>query len=764
MSISRIQRERILEEVTRTLYASGEKPTLSEILNRVSRYVSDNPLGAPLDVTGIAYAEPDMRSKTDLINEALLNTILNIDVAYEATDESVENLMFLTSILKGNLEKLAARRKKIVSKIDDYLFSTYNADGYYYSLSDDFSTLDKTDLPLTSAFVDQAAGVVAIPTNSDLTKKVTIDKITSVEFTAYSPAVARPRIIMKSPFSGAVDGLSNTIWAMEVEMYKPAEVIVSASIGIGTNDEPLHISRIEIDPYGINPVQTWIGTHSGGVGPDGPDTNTTPEFYDTTGSTGSFVNLLSQGIRLGDSFGGKIQTLDYRGVFSDDRRLARTINIVFRKTEPDYVSTDGKLRYHYMFGAKDLTITEHVYDDNATWVSSPLELPPEFNGDLIDAVSLVTKEEVPNDTKIKYYVAADVSDADNVGDFSWKEIVPIDDLRPLAENIVRFDGTNRISRIIKSDPDPANWELIELKSTGANDTLNPAPVFKDSSESFYRIAEFKDDYVLNSLKLEEGIDTVRSLHKDTEYTPGTGAVSGMDLAYWKDYVSGVDTDVDKTYTQLDTSNTFFDGSEVGFDFQSVYAETFLEVQDDLEILFKNCRKIDSNSKTWDVKVYLNGREVADMPVGTDEAIVPWKFNRGINHIILLATIPESDDANPNVYQGQVELMSPDKLSDWGTVKLGTWQYVDPFVMKHNETGEPQTFTIIERDMDGGVIKKEIVSRRTPTNRFRIQYTRPTGGSPTGLRLRADLSRDITNPYVSPKLDLYRLRFAYGGGS
>jgi hypothetical protein len=118
----------------------------------------------------------------------------------------------------------------------------------------------------------------------------------------------------------------------------------------------------------------------------------------------------------------------------------------------------------------------------------------------------------------------------------------------------------------------------------------------------------------------------------------------------------------------------------------------------------------------------------------------------LNHLILLVNIPTGRSV------GTVKLMGDNNLFDFGTVKLDTWSYVDFFDLQHNQAGNPSTFSFFE---------EEIVSRKKPTDNFRLRYALSTGNGPAFLRFRADLSRQDNNPSVTPRLNSYRLRFSYG---
>jgi hypothetical protein len=114
-------------------------------------------------------------------------------------------------------------------------------------------------------------------------------------------------------------------------------------------------------------------------------------------------------------------------------------------------------------------------------------------------------------------------------------------------------------------------------------------------------------------------------------------------------------------------------------------------------------------------------------------------------VVLLVNIPTGKST------GTVRLLGDRGLFDYGTVKLATWTLVDFFDLQFNSTGEPTTFSLYNG---------EIVSRRRPTDNLRLTYATATGRGPSGIRFRADFSREPNNPTLSPRLAEYRLRFSY----
>ena len=301
------------------------------------------------------------------------------------------------------------------------------------------------------------------------------------------------------------------------------------------------------------------------------------------------------------------------------------------------------------------------------------------------------------------------------------------------------------SKFIREDAITNELSLIEPNTSSADVSKhNPSTVIVDGVD-IYRIAEFKEDFIPQTISMEEGVNTTRILST----TLSTLALD--DLSFWTEYINGTSTP-QETYGRIDTGNKFFYGGDVGANDRSVYVETYIDSPIEREPLIKEFRKADANSQQWDVYVFLNGREIGSLPEGTDTALLPWKFNEGLNHIALTINIPASSDAYPSPYLGTLDLMVGDDPSTFGTVKLATWSYIDLFKMSYNETGQPKTFTISDN---------EIISRRKPTTNFRLRYAKSTDRGPTSIRLRADLERSSDNDSVSSIIDSYSVRFSYG---
>lgn len=720
MSIAEIQKRKVLEGVTRALYSAGHKPRTIDIMQEVSEFFSKYSAGNPIPLNMYNLKFND-RSDVDKFNALMASSSMNLDVAYEAAHGHIDELLMLTTLLRANLENLKRKRRALSSRIDDYLLSVYNSDGYFYSVSDTFADLDGTDLVLTSAFVDIEAGELTIPGVGNLTRKVPYSSF-GTPSTSAKVDDADVTVVEKHDFSGSVDGLTNTLWWSEVVLPTEKEVNFVASVPMDGST----ISRIDIDPYTVSPVQVWINVAGGGQ------------------SSSQFGNGIVKDVK--------------RMVFVNDKVKANVIELNFRKDEADYTTNNnGTLAYHYIFGAKSICATEHVYDADALFVSEPLFMPTSLNEDnTVDAVAIVVDDVIPLGSEIDYYVSGVTYDSEDAlesdytaDDFDWKPIVPLGKDSQSGDRIIRLDGALFNTMNIMPDPQNAgDVQLIELDSTNVDlDKRNPTPSIIPGVD-VYRIASVGDNFLKGTAVLEEGVGTTRM------YSVDLNAEATTSLDFWTEIILG-EQESTTQYGTIEDGRSFFYGGDVGESGRSVYVETFLESLTDRDTVIEEFAKIDSNAKQWEMRVFLNGNEVGYLPVGTDKSLIPWTFRQGTNHICALINIPDATDVYPNVYIGNVDIFSDKYLTDYGEVKLATWTYVDLFKMQYNEVGQPFTFTIVNG---------ELVSRRKPTTNFRLRYASKTGNGPDGIRIRADLTRGVDNVNTAPSLRSYRVKFSYGGSS
>lgn len=724
MSISQIQIKNILELVAKSFFVNGVNPQTEQLHSFMSQYFSQNPAGNPVSLDMNAFAK-DIVSNVDTLNDFMAMMIVNIDTLYEICANHVEQTMMLNTILRTHLDRLKIKRKVLEQKIDDYLLGIYNSDGYFYSFSDNFSDVSSIDFNFTSAFIDTDAGITGLPALSSLSRRINPTSVSDPYLTISDDSGNALSWVTKTPFSNAFDGMTNTAWYVEVRTSSPVTVTVNMEISLATSSGSTKVSKIDLVPFGVSPVQCGISA----------------DFIDDNASTFSdvfshYVKTSSEKMSfIGDQINNDVERLKFQLV----------------KTEADYKESNASNKtFVYIFGFKEILITEQVYDTYASLVSLPFGIPFELaNEAVIDSVSIVTDDFVPTNTSLKYYLAPDNTEATSINDFDWKEITPISTSNIAGNTVVHFNGSDTTRKMIRlKTRSSSDIKLIDRNSTSNDLSKRNPTVAYFPTLSVYRIIGFDDEFLSGTISLEEGINTTKIYYCELDPKAITD-----EFSFWKSKFDDPES-FSTTYGEIDSGHEFFYGADVGEDGKSVYSETFVIADREYPVFLKECKKSDSNSQLWDVKVFLNGRLIADMPVGVNKLTVPWKLKEGKNHVVVMSNIPIGTIVNPSPYIGTFNLMTDSNLFDFGTVKLNDWIYVDPFKFQNNQIYNANTFTIYN---------KEIVSGKEPTNNFRLKYKKPTSTSPDSIRFRADFARTSNDSKVSPICDSYRVRFSYAEG-
>lgn len=721
MSIRQVQIKHILELVSQAFFVNGINPLTTQVNKYMTSYFAKNKPGQPLTF------DPNILKDIGPFNFEALNdfmaiSVVNLDTVYEASIQHVDQIMMLNTILRTHLERLRIKRRILEDRVDDYLFGIFNSDGYFYSFSDNLLNRETINFSLSSCFIDFSSGIATLPSLSSYSKKLDLDRFSTPQITVLDSDDKKLDYQEEMSFDHAIDGLTNTAWQIKVvtETIRPITAYVNFQIGRLNNTSV--INKIDITPFGVTPVSCLI------VG----------EFYNS-----------ETPIVYAKPFSRSIKVSNDKMTFIADDTDQQTNAIEFRltKTEPDYKFNEGNKQYNvYIFGIKEIVMMEQAFDQSATFISEPISIDPILGEEkIIDAVSLVVDQVVPRGTSISYYVAADNDIVSGLSSFDWKSISPVQKT-DIENSVVKFGASTTTFKMIRNTiRNNSDINLIPLDNT--NNTLalrNPTPAYMSGSD-IYRVCSFDDDFLSGTLKLEEGINTTKIYYTDYDVRGYTDS-----MVFWREKFDEPSSYL-VSYGEIDTGNDFFYGADIGENFKSIYIETFVYSEKQIPIFLKECKKTDINSRTWSVRVFLNGKEIADMPVGTDSLTIPWKIEEGKNNIVVIVNIPDSTDEAPLPYIGTFSLMDKANVFDYGVVKLSDWTYVDFNEFKYNQVNDPKSFTIYN---------KEIISRRKPTNNFRISYKKSNGLGPKAIRLRADFNRSEYNPKATPMLDSYRVRFSY----
>lgn len=160
--IEDIQKRRFLNNLYKLAYAYGNRIDEETIKNEYSAYFRLNPPGAPMQLQPENLRAQNLIN-VDYINHMMASSIFNMDILYDSVFESVEDLFSIVTSLNARLDALRSRRASLEKRIDDHIFSITNSDGYFASISEEFTDLTGIDTNFSTAFYDQDARCVTLP-------------------------------------------------------------------------------------------------------------------------------------------------------------------------------------------------------------------------------------------------------------------------------------------------------------------------------------------------------------------------------------------------------------------------------------------------------------------------------------------------------------------------------------------------------------------------------------------------------------------------
>jgi hypothetical protein len=703
MNISTIQKRRFLENIYKLYYSNGAKPTEQQILNAFSDYFSVNKAGFPLDID---YAALNGTSKTnvDILNELMINGLFNLDVLYDAILENNDELFTVATTLNKKIENLKTKRKLLESKVDNLLFVNNNTDGYFYSYTENFSSADKIDIPLTTGYVDTSNGSAVISSeNSERYSAFALDNVSGIrpKISLYENGTMLSDNIDIETFNNVFDGLNDTYWLYEHRAQSPIPVSIVMNIPINRN---IILSKIEGYVLTSSPVLTQLKVNY---------------------SDGSPQEVFTKNSNLDyDVFSFSIKPKNYSSV-----------ELTLFKNEPDYIDKESSSPYVYRMGLRDLIIGSVTRSKNGTIVSKPISLPVSTNNQIvIDSVSLDVQEQYMTEGAISYFVAVDNPNATSVYDFNWTPISPSGSQSLGFKNIVNFDGSLKNIKYISSSPTSDQLQLIPVNESSKNiNDLNPnTKIYQD--KKVYRAAALdqNDEHIMPML-----LGNLNSFKH--YYYLGSESQIYKDVNYWVNEINNVDNKLlTNTLVQnLGTISTGITSPSYGYIQTKISCET--------ENTFIN--NIKKSITTFDLAVYLNGIRIADLPSGKLNEAVEWNFLSGINDLVITYNKPNTGAVSFTLTDGT-------DLSTYGSIFTDYFFYLNSFDFRNRNMNDNLYFTI-----DNPFGRKEIITSAPINGLSRFSYLSNKATAPSSIRYRIDLTR-FENPFASPKVDSLKIKFKH----
>lgn len=717
MNISTIQKTRFLNNIYKILYSSGKQVNETLVKSAFNEYFSVNRPGFPLNVD-YNLLRATNKTNVDLLNQIMVNTVFNVDILYESVLENNEKLFSTITSLNKKLESLKAKRIELESKVDDLLFVNNNSDGYFYAYTENFSTANKLDLNLSDSILYDPSlkNITISKLNSNQFNVASMDELSSISptFAININGVNSSQIVDETNFINIFDGLNDTYWSHTVFLDEPKSVSLSMIVPVAMFQT---VSRIDGVIFTSSPTNIIIKATVN-------DPNKESQIK-SQNSKGDY-----------DSFSFAVSPERYS-----------SIEIVLQKTEPDYINEFSNSPYAYKFGLRELSINSRYHAQNGVLISAPISIPTAQNSNLtIDAVGIEVVEQVNKNTSIKYYIAPDNPDAESISDFSWIPISPSGSESEGYSSIVYLDGSSRLNKYIKNNPDQNDLKYISLSSNSKNaNEINPTPniysgkeiyriVALDSSINylnpvfFSNINSFKHHYLVTQSE-DVGVDQDEILQ----------SVQYNDLGFWNNILRNKPANLFET-TLKEQTGTMAPGLNPPV---SGYIESYI-LRDAAASISHTTIK---SSPDFNLGIYLNGILIGDLPRGTLTKSIQFNFIQGINKITV------TYDKN---YSGVISfsLMEGLSLSRYGTIFTDSFQYLDPLEFQNRSTSDGYYFTI-----DTVFGRKEILTTKLVSGDSNFIFTVNDPLNVPAIRYRVDMNR-YDNPYSSPILQTIKIKFKH----
>lgn len=701
MNISTIQKRKFLNNIYKLFYSSGTRPNEQEIRRIFNQYFTANKLGEPVPV------EYSLLQQEFIVNEQTLNrimaaTALNLETLYDVVNENNLEMLDVVTALNNRLENLRTKRKNLESKVDDLIFVNKNSEGYFYSITENFSSLRNIDIDKTSAFVDIESSELTLPKFTASTITSNENRISSSGITARildngTVATFNPSL---GGIENAFDGLNDTYWQTTYESNRVSLITLELSIPISF-------------------------------------TSTVSRFSGRLQSTTPLV-IIAEAIPVDSSLTPTIlikdSTTDYNYFnFHFPSGNYRSITLRLIKKDPDYINSERVNLYSYIFGIRELYIGAEYYDSNATYISAPLSIPTSDNSLIyLEACSIEVKDQVPVGTSINYYVAADNPLSNSSAGFNWIPISPISYSERSFPIVANLASSSFVSRMIKKIPDSGlDISLIELNDNGSMNELNPNNNIY-SGKTVYKIAVVDDFANFLSPIILSSVNSYRRYFR--EYS-----TSYKSLDFWAEEI--------KNETSIIGNDILY------FQQRSITPGTrapssgYLNAKINCANRQSGVHNIRKNRDDFDMAIYLNGSLLADLPSGTLSKEIEWNFVKGINEIIITYDKSFSGDIT-------IEPLGGKTMSDYGDLYLDRFTYLDPIEFRNKLGIQSNIFTV-----DSAFGTKYILSSDYIGELSAINYYRSSTDLISAVRVRADLYR-YQDPFVAPSIDELKVLFKH----
>ncbi len=358
----------------------GIVPTVDTIISRLNKVFSGKILGMPT----VRYRPATYRGRSNPSdwNATVEEIHTDLTLLYEENLDQINAILSDFNYSEVERRKLERQIGELEDRIENLLLLNTNAEGYLYSVYDDFRTLDKIDLDNTTAWIDLSLReVTPAHTKVGNVKADIVEANVSFEASPIDIIIESKEI---EPLKNILDDNINTSWIVKVTTSKKAEV--KGRVRITFNEIPA--TRVSVSPHFTQDSRVEVRYTEDGM---------------------NWRTLIS--------------TIAQERIVCDFSELELVgLELVLSKAEPDeiiQVSANAPA-YVYYFGIVNVSVLKMGFEDIGILQSKRLDvLDRQGKAVVLDKISLDVVEEVPVGSSINYYIALDEDP------IQWQPIAPI---------------------------------------------------------------------------------------------------------------------------------------------------------------------------------------------------------------------------------------------------------------------------------------------------------------------------------------------------
>lgn len=244
--IGRLQKTKILEQITQARMRMGRFPYLKDVIPAVNQFLKNKRLGAPLaSLRPVVLGQPIGGAKGTDIADTFNELRDDLVLLYTALIDLAARNIDLYDVFAARRDRLTAKIRQL--KLDIQTLLAQNSAASRASITESFHTLDNVDQNQTTAVVDLTEGSVSLPPNSSNSVKYDGTKIQVVN-TILPPGGTQ----VGPPFQSVFSPYRLDAWyaSLPVGSTYEAQINITGADYSKSNAEEVSVNAVSIQPTG----------------------------------------------------------------------------------------------------------------------------------------------------------------------------------------------------------------------------------------------------------------------------------------------------------------------------------------------------------------------------------------------------------------------------------------------------------------------------------------------------------------------------------